>query len=188
MADIGIMYSSPMVLALLAGRKTQTRRVLKVSKKMPYQIGDRLWVRESIEPWYSGGADTAYVRYIADQKPTFQIWPEKHQRRKMPGMHMMRKFSRITCLVEDARVELLQDISPDDAIAEGLIKIPFAPGTAKEMGCDWGFGGDSRHGSPVSAYAALWDSLNGDRPGMAWKDNPWVIVATQKVEIRNIDR
>ena len=73
----------------------------------------------------------------------------------------------------------MQDISKADAIAEGLSRSSYAHAFAKEAGCDWGFDGDTRIGSPVSAYAALWDHING--PG-AWDANPWVVAYTFRPE------
>ena len=91
----------------------------------------------------------------------------------------------MTLTVTDIRVERLQDISRDDAIAEGLIRDETAAPLAVEMGCDWGFEGDTRFGSPVSAYAALWDHING---AGAWVANPWVVAYTFTVQRQNIDR
>jgi hypothetical protein len=82
------------------------------------------------------------------------------------------------------RVERLQDISRDDAVAEGLSRKPYASPLAKEMGCDWGYDGDDRHGSPVSAYAALWESINGPS---SWNANPWIVAYTFTVHHGNID-
>lgn len=154
-----------------------------------YRPGDRLWVREA---WRS------YHRYDAkrprDLNPSSPIYYEAGgigedeisvMRGKLrPSMFMPRWASRITLEVTGVEVERLQDCSREDVIAEGLIRVP-APANAVEMGCDYSFEGDSRFGSPVSAYAALWDHING--PG-AWDKNPWVAAYTFRPILGNIDQ
>ncbi len=154
-----------------------------------YAVGNRLWVREA---WRS------YHRYDAkpprDLKPSSPIYYEAGEigedeisvmRGKLrPSMFMPRWASRITLEVTGVKVERLQNCSRKDAIAEGLIRV-VAPATAVEMGCDYGFEGDSRFGSPVSAYAALWDHINGSG---AWDKNPWVAAYTFRPILGNIDQ
>ncbi|MBB3234388.1 hypothetical protein [Phyllobacterium endophyticum] len=208
MTDRPILFSAPMVCALLDGRKTQTRRIMKPQPELlangtwqisnsgggtfgvetadlpaiapdyvRYEIGDRLWVRETIADTGNG------IGYVADGSAQYSyVWAWK--RDKLPAIHMPRAVSRLTLIVTDVRVERLQDISRDDAIAEGLIRMPLAPTAAVKAGCDWGFEGDHRFGSPVSAYAALWDHING---AGAWEDNPWIVAVTFEVIKQNID-
>lgn len=209
MADLPIAFSAPMVLALIAGRKTQTRRVLRAKAGMtiadatvdagpalggigrrlelpvdklqvPYSVGDRLYVREGIARWISGGNPAmAYVKYRADHKETFQPWPEKWKIKFAPPMHMPREFSRLTLVVTDVRVQRLQDISIDDAKAEG---VPEFAGDA----CRLGLVADEPHAwhewdnrSSIENYRSLWDHLNADRA--PWVSNPWVAAYTFNV-------
>lgn len=159
-------------------------------KRFRYAVGDRLYVREAwrADREYDGHSPAKShngkpvlpincpITYDADVIPDFG--------KNRQGMHMPRWASRITLEVTDVKVERLQDCSREDAIAEGLIRVP-APVTAVEMGCDYGFEGDSRHGSPVSAYASLWNHING--PG-AWEANPWVAAYTFRPILGNIDQ
>jgi hypothetical protein len=219
MADRPILFSAPMVRALLDGRKTQTRRILKpqptinsagllvwdhgadfiqgtsddIAAGQRTKAGDRLWVREA---WRCNGwaTDVATVFYRASEGDGYTAMCEQYpvaNKKQMritstwrPSIHMPRWASRLTLTVTEVRVERLQDISRGDAIAEGLVTVPHAPGLAAEMDCNWGFDGDARHGSPISAYAALWESING--PG-AWQENPCVVAYTFTVERKNID-
>lgn len=215
MTDRPILFSAPMVRALLAGTKTQTRRVLDLpcdeppaivsggavtaydENEMPYRwprtaaVGDRLYVREA---WHAARSlDSTPPRDIPrdadiEHAATARGYAEIGLKGKVrPGMHMPRWASRLTLIVTEVRVQRLQDISREDAIAEGLIQMPSATSLAVEMGCDWGFEGDSRYGSPVSAYAALWDSLNAQR-GYGWSANPWIVAYSFTVQRGNIDQ
>lgn len=138
----------------------------------PYgHAGSLLWVRETFYRAYSVGRDVTgeavsaplrVAAYEGEPKPQLkfgQSW------RKMPSIHMPRWASRITLEITDVRVERLQDISEDDAMAEG---IPF------EGDCP----------SPRDNFSALWESING--PG-AWDQNPWVWVIEFRAHYCNID-
>jgi len=176
-----ILMSAPMVRALLAGTKTQTRRVARLSpmhmgmalepgemahgtplKTCPYgQRGERLWVREA---WRSGKLTD---RFAPREMTPHVVWyeadgqaPEACSGKLRPGMFMPRWASRITLEVTGVRVERLQDISEADARAEG-VEPADEPNPLR-----W------QHYSPHGvAYAKLWDSING--PG-AWDSNPFV--------------
>ncbi len=222
MRERPILFSGPMVRAILDGRKWQTRRVMKPQPapfaggvhetnlakhpapyidaycgepktaenprgmgdlwcwwteddrqgpsvgRCPYGApGDRLWVRET---WGCPSADHPRVPdgrkptpgdglvYAANDADAWQwrggpgcsdfVW--------RPSIHMPRWASRLTLPVTAVRVERLQDVTDDDAIAEGT-----------EFSRD-----------PVRAFSALWDSINGKRPFSAWDDNPWVWVVS----------
>ena len=88
-----------------------------------------------------------------------------------PGMFMPRRFSRITLEITDVRVERLQDISEGDALAEGTADLPNPCGYADtdHFACCAKYPHSNRE-----RFAALWDSINGKRPGCSWADNPWV--------------
>lgn len=211
MTDRPILFSGPMVRALLDGMKTQTRRVLKPqpifadsgwqvgnvvfptgddvranTSLARYAIGDRLWVREHWRTWgcidnvaprdmQSGGLNQnrAAIWYEATPNRVQSVGPLKHEiGRHRQGMHMPRWASRITLIVEDVRVQRLQEISEADAEAEGAYPILVPP--------DGG-------GFPyVEGFRGLWDSLNAGR-GYGWDSNPWVVAYTFAVERRNID-
>jgi hypothetical protein len=87
--------------------------------------------------------------------------------RKRPSIHMPRWASRITLEVTGVRVERLQSISAEDALAEGITLHPDHHGRPR----------DSRYG-PVATYQDLWESING---AGSWDLNPWVWVIEFKV-------
>ena len=165
-----ILFSAPMVRALLAGTKTQTRRVVKVPKRMegvtspagalvdfdcPYgRPGDRLWVREtfSYDAKLHFRGDRGPCWYWADGNPEYGDWTKPR-----PSIHMPRWASRITLEITGVRVERLQSISEEDALAEGAT-------LHKDKDPDYGYAG---------WYRALWESINGPD---SWAANPFVWV------------
>lgn len=240
MKERPILFNGPMVRAILAGRKTQTRRVVKPQPphktvngtpytgfqvttlpirmgydltaycdnphyigECPYgQPGDRLWVRETWRPLYVQGGTGMYegttywaIEYRANKRELRHLkciramsglfyvpeagasramhgagwWPDAETRWR-PSIHMPRWASRITLEVVSVRVERVQDISEADAVAEGVKELgshnppQYSPGYVSAAGWE-----DSR-----KSFAALWDSINGKRPGCGWDDNPFV--------------
>lgn len=204
-----ILFSAPMVRALLDGRKTQTRRVLgqfdvfrrddgteapvsclhiegeplpRVTignvvtlKKLKAALGDRLWVREAwrVSSDHDGLAPRDIppgdsVEYAAD--------PEKVVTGKLrPSMFMPRWASRLTLTVTDVRVQRLQEISEEDAEAEGY--------PSKEQRATSGVA-EIRDAYPIAWYSWLWEQINGVG---SWEANPWVAAYSFTVERRNID-
>jgi hypothetical protein len=226
-----------MVRAILAGQKSQTRRIVKGIPlqpaprchpdhkaspdawddvrcfgdewsfrgetaltehliRCPYgKPGDRLWVKETVsesEPCYLGGRPQPTVWYRADNnRPT---WAE---RKWTPSIHCARRLSRITLEITDVRVERLNDISEEDARAEGITsrQIPKPWGNEPGWSADWSRVGTpskyARDGKTVAdediclasarlAYWNLWQSING--PG-SWDANPFVwVVSFKRVE------
>ncbi|EIU6857780.1 MULTISPECIES: hypothetical protein [Pseudomonas] len=219
MKERPILFSGPMVRAILEGRKTVTRRIAKpvkhpdlgniyapgalvlehepqhvVDRACPYgQPGDRLWVRETWTDVNMCGAPA--LAYRADEdirdlmeepgflddrgafnyddprvKPyPFACWyAELDQARWRPSIHMPRWASRILLEITSVRVERLQDISEEQAIAEGPpgLAFPAPPGS------HWVTEDGRRR-----AFMRLWDDVNG---AGAWDANPWVWVVEFK--------
>ncbi len=207
MADRGIIFSTPMVRALLDGRKTQTRRLAKprgsrrpslldgewadsyvldpgnaewLARDLPCAPGDRLYVREAWTARMTHGWTISDARsrmfqeeilYRADGVDSIDGW--------WPSIHMPREFSRLWLNVTDVRVQRVQDISREDAIAEGLEWV--APGM-------WAVDrtlpiiGDC----PRLVFSELWNSLHTEL-GERWDDNPWIVAVTFEVNRGNID-
>ncbi|GAB6175916.1 hypothetical protein JCM16814_08070 [Desulfobaculum senezii] len=220
---VPILFSGPMVRAILDDRKTITRRVIDLKQiaeqtgctrgqlawstllggwavfdgngaadlcevKAPYAVGDVLWVRETwrVGAW-SHAVNGIAVDYKADgfarcewlhpDEADFLRYAEQSMRdaktaglvpnddgqfvwpvgasptRWRPSIHMPKWACRLFLRVTDVRVELLQDISEADAVAEGI-------GSTYTREC------------AVPQFARLWDSLAQD--GVRWEDNPWI--------------
>jgi hypothetical protein len=188
MRERPILFKGEMVRAIIEGRKTQTRRVLKklpeyadienhriisfydalkrkpeeamgqLLETCPYEVGQHLWVRET---WMPCG-DHAHYR-ATDMLPEDQRWE--------PSIYMPRKLSRINLEITDIRVQRVQSISERDAQAEGaeiMREVLWDKITAPLYQ-------DAMIGSPTECFANYWDSINAKR-GFGWEVNPWVWV------------
>lgn len=186
MKERPILFSGPMVRAIIEGRKTQTRRVIKPQPERveylhvgggvewpccptvdgcmkamhcPYGVpGDSLWVRET---WADRFQDDWYI-YRADNNP-------EHAGVKWKSpIHMPRRASRITLPIVNVRAERLQDITHNDVFAEGC------PIDTKASGCVAGEWQTDRKMKAAAWFADLWNSINGKKH--PWDSNPWVWV------------
>jgi hypothetical protein len=215
-----------MVRAILEGRKTQTRRVVKAQPKhtghgatflfdrgsstqyywipndisirdtsrltleqCPYgKPGDRLWVKEAYYAWgkwvHNGKTKSGRqawkfvqvgtsIRYMDENKPSKTAkrdgecgWVYRH------GRFMPKKHSRQTVEITDVRAHRLQEISEEDAKAEGVE--PFrTKGTPAEIA----WYAESHPDGYRTNFPLVWDSIN-ERD--AWDSNPWVWAITFK--------
>lgn len=245
MTERPIVFSAPMVQAILAGRKTQTRRIIKkpaaldalavfgptmllqpgCADLLPFAPGDRLWVKETCraeELSYPPSARPATrkekalygrrlvtvldemdgadgVRYLADQSwrrienthDAGERWSEMYHSGR-GGKHgvgstisprlMPRWASRLTLLVTAVRVQRLQEIGEDDAIAEGieLYRLMGAQGWV-DYGDKPGDMTRRYFSDPRRSFETLWESIHG--PG-SWDANPWVVAVSFEVARR----
>ncbi len=223
MKERPILFSGPMVRAILEGRKTQTRRVKGLDRvnmnpdartgarpnqdgtwhffmwdggnqygipACPYgQPGDRLWVRENFQICSNFHVDCRGSKppfndgrpIHRNNDPDWPVWQQCYyaasdpcpelispetdeiEQRWRPSIHMPRWACRIVLEIVSVRVERLQSISEDDAVAEGMEPVRTARALA----------GESRPPPASTQFADLWDSINGPE---SWQANPWVWV------------
>ncbi|MGS1093070.1 hypothetical protein ACVCNR_00605 [Aquamicrobium terrae] len=157
---------------------------------VPYQVGDRLWVREA---WRVTKALDELAPSDLDRS-TMPEWlttdPNLYEGRKRPGMHLPRWASRITLIVTDVRVERLKEISAEDAIAEGLEDdlVGHLDSCGRRSVAKHYRGADFLPWlqDPIESYANLWDQINGAR-GHGWETNPFVAAYTFRPVLGNID-
>jgi len=141
-----------------------------------YSAGDRLWVREA---WTTGShLDGIAARYINPSQSIGYLANEDEApwlgRIRRPT-HMPRWASRLTLVVTDVRVQRLQEISSDDAEAEGIVVNDAGLVVI-----------DGMAHTARAAFRRLWDSINAKR-GHGWDANPWVCALTFTVHHGNID-
>lgn len=215
MSERQILFSAPMVRAILEGRKTMTRRVVNpqpevipedalfgrpqgsvwwrssmfqtmlhpedMSAACPYGVpGDRLYLKEPhylYGSWAKNGLTKTGkqkwrfccmrekgVRFPDDPPRRIENDKEAFGWFKRSALFMPKWAARHWFVLIAVRVERLQDISAEDAQAEGC------PGDyyKDEDGIK------DEITSPEDAFAELWDSINGKR--YPWAANPWVFV------------
>jgi hypothetical protein len=212
-----VLFSGPMVRAILDGRKTQTRRVIKpqperIKGKFNWEwrptkeqtprirwvkdsvdihcqhcsswanfcphgkLGDRLRISEEVKiavvDDFDGdlisvtySADNLYSERYADPDLIGKV--KAYKTGHLRGVHLPPAYARPTRLeITGVRVERLQDISHEDAIAEGIE--PIEPKGWKDYQ-----GTAQRYMSPATSFQSLWFSINGLE---SWQANPWVWV------------
>lgn len=236
MKERSILFSAEMIRAILDGRKSQTRRVIRpqpifaddgecwypseTHKKgllygseisfrrwlatsfSPYgQPGDRLWVRETwgigtrpcpFNGWVDGIEYKADELLIDDNSDLTLYLPvnlpddiclgDYEKKGWTPSIHMPRWASRIMLEITGVRVERVQEISEEDAQAEGVERpiLRLGPNGSR---ADNEFEHWPIHpltGEYKDAYRTLWDKLNAKR-GFGWDINPWAWVLEFKV-------
>ena len=186
MAEKPILFNTPMVEAILKGRKTQTRRIIKgLPLYEPYfeedegrgwledkgngsfyaleefskvQPGDVLWVRETWQRLSDFG-EQLYV-YRADYKDDEPLRLDGMYTTWRPSIHMPREAARIFLRVTGLRAERLQAITIEEIKAEGMNVL----GLTRQ--------------ATFKAWIDLWESTikKVDIPKYGWDANPWVWV------------
>ncbi|MGY0155239.1 hypothetical protein ACVQK1_17055 [Edwardsiella tarda] len=196
MKERPIIFNDEMVRAILSGTKTMTRRPMKVRPvnirqtpftnsgledthgkeiKSPFgAIGDRLWVRETSglqvrRDALGGTGEFRVYRASAPKAVRYTTAEGKDVPVKWtPSIHMPRYACRILLEITDVRVERLQNITEDDARAEGVINGGcLSCGEPEPCGCD------APDPSAIEGFAHLWRDIYGDD---GWNSNPWVWV------------
>lgn len=173
---------------------------------LPYAPGDRLYVREAwhvrgcftdvVEVGYRASENRGHTEYV-EQVPVEKAVPGKGKWPEYPSygpsIHMPRWASRLTLTVTEVRVQRLQEISEEDARAEGLQFANWEVKSGGDMEYCEGWSSDRfhafKHGVGETAregFELLWNSLH-NKADERWRDNPWIVVPTFDVRRGNID-
>jgi len=188
-----ILFNTPMVQAILSSHKTQTRREIKnkliieqaefecghrpnvirsepslqywIENGCPFgQVGDRLWVRETFASGLCTNSGYAY-RATHKAEDLEEGWFEKIK--WTPSIHMPRTACRLILEITNIRIEHLNDITSEDAKAEGFDYSTHP--SAIEMGYSIG---------AKTNFRITWEQIYGQNE---WNKNPWVWVVEFKV-------
>ncbi|WP_313129470.1 hypothetical protein [Pseudescherichia vulneris] len=207
MKERGMIFNAEMVRALLDGRKTQTRRIMKVQlssgvRTSPFvksgfedghgkeiccpfgAVGDRIWVREAFATLEPGSYEPVkpcdgYAQVVRYAASDRLANSDRDVRgfNWRPSIHMPRWASRLTLEITNVGVQRLQSISQNDAAREGLVRLPASGRYCINQG-DQYFGSASHDAREVFSW--LWSSIYGDD---SWNANPWVWV----IEFRRVE-
>jgi len=146
---------------------------------MPYQPDDILWVRET----WCYGKDTHAIMFDPEPIPGDILYkadfPEldKEIVKWRPSIHMPKEAARLFLRVKNVRVERVQDITEEDAKAEGVIPFPYDP----EGDC-W------NDGKYKTAFEYLWNTLHGWNPN-AWGRNDWVwVIEFERIQESEVEK
>lgn len=184
--ELPILFNAEMVRAILDGRKTCTRRLVRFLpgenprwtgyikdglmlyngknepciRKAPYQLGDILYVRET---WGEGYEEGTYIYRASDKLAGLPTFKESSKLIYHPSIHMPKEAARIWLKVTNVRVERLRDITPEQIGREGVeVEYPHVLN-----------GEEKRY-----AFSTLWNSTikKSDLDRYGWDANPWVWV------------
>jgi hypothetical protein len=182
--DIPVLLRGPLICSFLCGEKTVTRRT-DLDKWRKARPGDRIWFKETFRPIacgegyifsYEANLDERHFDY--HELPNDWECPKSAARGWVPSIFMPKFAARCWAVIEEIREERLQDITDTDARREG-VTVP----------CDWSgtINGDPFTGVLLNAkigFSHLWDSINGEKPGLSWDENPTVA----RIQFRRIER
>jgi len=199
MKERPILFSTPMVQAILGGRKTMTRRIVKFPKDFtgeavydnnPHglkytsnmggetiqrlmcpkgEVGDRLWVRETWTKVSVPDGTTARKLLTLYKASMPAHGIDSYQVKWKPSIYMPRTASRITIEITGIKVERLQVISEEDAIREGVEKTEFG---YKNYDKSYPVAEFMGGGFPATrSFMTLWESINGHG---SWNSDPFV--------------
>jgi hypothetical protein len=191
-----ILFSTPMVEAILFKWKTQTRRVMnpqppentkhfervnnyqflkayaaKNSRDIVLSVKKQPYIIGDIlyvrETWLDDGTDHGNIHYKALATKADLDWIKFEGLKWKPSIFMPKIHARIFLRIKDVRVERIQDIEENEDDA-------IAEGVMYED-LDGDDIDDGKQTTAVEQYRSLWDSLNAKR-GFSWKSDPWVWV------------
>ena len=220
-----VIFSAPMINAILEGRKTMTRRVIKPQPERPpgpcayvpsgwaleglpnehgikgcsceevkcrWWEGERLWLKEAAyiappnfgDPTDGNATDREgrrrVVGYAASMCGEAVRCAMDYGVKKTSPIFMPRWASRITLEITDVRVERLNAIAEADCWAEGIEAVD---GMFRDEIIDMAIRIGCCIDDAKPTFAALWDSINGKRPGYNWASSPWVwVISFRRLE------
>jgi len=201
----GIMFTEPLFKAIIAGKKSQTRRIVKhpdydfLGSSRPiidtdgvsvifwegsiacvvhphYYPGETVYLKE---PYYDASDGDLFFKYDFHGKDNIPVNFEFYDNPKWKNkMFMSEKFARYYIKITNVRVELLMNITEEDARKEGCKIFGITLYNNSGVAVQTIIRGDAK-----KDFENLWDSINvkwnrrhDDYRGYTFEDNPFVWV------------
>ena len=196
----GILFKPESIQAIIEGRKTQTRRLIKpqpevdndgnwkwkgyiwirsisgvdnvIARHARYHIGETVYIKETF--WFREGNPDAVIFKDGTEKfkggHTIENFANVDRLKFRSPMFLKAEYARYFIVIEQVRAERVQEITAQDAIKEGVIALYETTG-AGYMWCN---------NAEIKSYKALWNTIN---PKYPWESNPWVFVYTFTLKV-----
>lgn len=198
MKESPILFSTPMVRGIWKGIKTKTRRIIKpqpgggiresvfvksgIEDLHGYEVklrygnaGDLLWVRET---WDFAGDSNFYfykAGFNTHLPQHMENIPNVNEHKFRPSIFMPKEACRLWLKIKSIRIERLQDISEEDAIAEGIENVTSFLDYKASVWRNYNPYDDiiTHFTNPIDSFMSLWQKINGEQ---SWDENPFVFV------------
>lgn len=176
----GILFKPDMIKAIVEGRKTKTRRIVKPEPdnlellkrwcKPRYLPGETVYIKEAWQIFGYRFLEWAKIRYALDGAVKQVIWDDWLEKNTVYGaggdtewrtpMFLREAFARYFIKIKAVEPQRLQEITEEDAKAEGFNEWEYNnPDAYADFPC-------------TNQFIQTWDSIN--KPPYEWQANPWV--------------
>ena len=157
-----IQFKQFLIEKIIAGKKTETRRLVKNKTKPSYEVGEIIYIKEKLHKNSDNG-----ISFEDGESLQYTNWEWK--RDVLSPMFMPAGCARLFLRIIDVKTERLHDITENDAVAEGMPNRIEAQKMAIAAKIEW-------YDAPIKWFCGVWNEINGKDEYNKWDANPWVFV------------